>query len=250
MKLSKKQSLLLKVQQASCFLFLPVLFPMIIFWMKYIQKYRINNIKKIRGDFKRLVRERKAGLLVCPNHLTYIDSMLLMWAFGSPLFYLRNFKSMCWNLPKSAHVKESILYRVICYLGKCIPISTQLSESKLAMKKATSLLQEGHYMMVFPEGTRSKTGRINTETFIYGVGQMHIDSKFNDLLCVYIRGAHQRLASKMPIKSERFDINMQLVSPVSESRGRRAMRDVAGQIINHLVSMEKSKFKLCEIDVG
>ena len=106
------------------------------------------------------------------------------------------------------------------------------------MDKASHLLNSGQYVMVFPEGTRSQTGTVNTEDYIYGVGKLHVDSEPNELLCVYLRGKNQTTSSKMPAKSERFTIQMQLVTITTELTGRRAMRDVSAQMIEQLVKME------------
>ncbi|MGJ8664703.1 MAG: 1-acyl-sn-glycerol-3-phosphate acyltransferase, partial [Marinicella sp.] len=163
-------------------------------------------------------------------------------ALSTPLSYMSHFKSMCWNLPKASHVKESRLYRAICYLGKCILIEQDTKASKLTMDKASYLLNNGHYVMVFPEGTRSNTGRINTENYIYGVGKLHIDSGIKQLLSIYLRGDSQASASKMPKSGEKFTLKLELSEASSEQKGRRAMRDVAAIMIDQLVTLESQYF--------
>jgi len=238
MKIQNKQCLQLKLQAWISLLCFPVLYPMIIFWMKYIRKYRINDLKEVRHQFSQIKSSHPGGLLICPNHLTFLDSMLLIWAFSNPLTYAFNYRTMCWNLPKASHVQESWLYRSVCYLGKCLLITADAKQSQQTMEQASYLLNSGQYVMVFPEGTRSKTGRINTENFIYGVGKLHVDSMPKELLCVYLRGKSQQSSSKMPIKSEQFHIQMQLVTITTTMTGRRAMRDVSTQMIEQLVKME------------
>ena len=217
-----------------------MLFSIIIFWLKYIRKYRIKDLKAVRRQFNQIKDSHPDGLLICPNHLTFLDSMLLIWAFSSPWTYLFNYRTMCWNLPKASHVNESWLYRSVCYLGKCLLITDDAKQSQQSMEQASYLLNCGQYVMVFPEGTRSKTGRINTENFVYGVGKLHVESEPTELLCVYLRGQNQEIFSKMPIKSEQFSIQMQLVTITTTMTGRRAMRDVSTQMIDQLVKMEAS----------
>jgi len=242
MHINLKDRVQLQVQKWVSLLVFPLLFSILIFWLKFIKKYRIQNLKAIRQQFKQIKQSSPNGLLICPNHLTFLDSMILMWAFSTPWSYLMNFRTLCWNLPKASHVKASKLYRAICFLGKCILIEADTKASKLTMDKASYLLNKGHYVMVFPEGTRSKTGKINTENFIYGVGKLHIDSGLKQLLCVYLRGKSQTTASKMPKNSEQFTINMQLLEASSEQTGRRAMRAVATQMIDTLVEMESQYY--------
>ncbi len=226
-------------QQLICFLLFPLLYLLCIFWMKYVRKYRINNLSEIRDQYRKICQANANGLLVCPNHLTFIDSMLLIWAFASPWQYSTHFRSLCWNLPKASHVKESWVHRVVCYLGKCLLIEKELSASKQTMSTASKLLQKGHHIMVFPEGTRSDTGRVNEKNFVYGVGQLHIDSELPQVLMVYLRGKQQLKATKLPVKGEHFTIDMKLVEIQSDQKGRRAMRDVAGKMIGALVELEE-----------
>jgi hypothetical protein len=243
MKLTSKQKLSLTIQKYISFVFFPLLFPFLVGWMKHYQGYRIHAIKDLRKQFKGLKKQAKGGLLICPNHLTFIDSLLILWACSSPFNYMKNFRTMSWNLPKESHVSANKLYRVICYLGKCLLISTDNAKNKDTMDKSSYLINKGQYMMVFPEGTRSVTGRIYTENFVYGVGKLFIDSKTENMLCVYIRGDKQIAASKMPEKKERFTINLKLIQPQTAQNGRRAMRDVSNQIIDTLVAMESQYFE-------
>ena len=238
MTLTTKQRMGLQLQKVISLLCFPVLYPMIIFWLRFIKKYRINDLTQLRQQFSAIKKNHPGGLLICPNHLTYLDSILLIWAFSNPLNYVFNYRTLCWNLPKANHVHESWLYRAVCYLGKCLLITDDAQKSQQSMDKASHLLNSGQYVMVFPEGTRSKTGTINTEDYIYGVGKLHVDSEPNELLCVYLRGKNQTTSSKMPAKSERFTIQMQLVTITTELTGRRAMRDVSAQMIEQLVKME------------
>ncbi|TDR22557.1 lysophospholipid acyltransferase family protein [Marinicella litoralis] len=238
MNIALKHRIQLTMQKSVALVCFPLLFSMVIIWFKFFKKYQIKDMKAVRQQFKQIKQNNPDGLLVCPNHLTFIDSMILIWAFGSPWSYLRSFRTMCWNLPKASHVKESKLYRAICYLGKCILIEPDTKASKLTMDKASYLLNKGQYVMVFPEGTRSNTGRINTENFIYGVGKLHIDSGLKQLLCVYLRGDAQQTASKMPKQAEQFTVTLKLITAETEQHGRRAMRDVATQMIDSLVAME------------
>ena len=51
-----------------------------------------------------------------------IDSALVAWALGSPLFYLRHFGALPWNVPERRHFASNAFARVAVYVLKCIPI--------------------------------------------------------------------------------------------------------------------------------
>lgn len=242
MILLKKQRLPLAVQKVIAYACFPVLYFLVVLWMKYILNYRIKDLKNTRRRFQEIARKNPSGLLVCPNHLTYIDSLLLAWAFASIGSYMQHFRTFCWNLPNARNVQESRLYRVICYLGKCILIDEDSEKAKQTMHKAAYLLHHGQYVMIFPEGRRSTSGRIDVENYVYGVGKLHMDSHLEQVLCVYLRGGKQQNASKMPAKGERFKVNMKLQKIDNEQQGRRGMRATANQIISTLQQMETSYF--------
>ncbi len=243
MKLSRQQRWPLFVQKIVAYLCMPLLYFLVVLWMKYIKNYRIHDLRSVRRRFKQISQQNPSGLLICPNHLTYIDSLLLAWAFSSMGSYLIRFRTFCWNLPNARNVQESVLYRVICYLGKCILIDEDPEKAKQTMNKAAYLLDHGHYVMVFPEGRRSQSGRVDSENYIYGVGKLHMDSHLNQVLCVYLRGDKQQTATKMPARGDRFYIRMKLQTIDSEQQGRRAMRAAAGQMISTLEQMEADYFK-------
>ena len=47
-------------------------------------RYRIEGLRAVRREYRRLRAQTPGALLVCPNHLTLIDSALVAWALGSP----------------------------------------------------------------------------------------------------------------------------------------------------------------------
>jgi len=241
-ELTKKHRVFLGIQQCIAFIFFPLLYCLLVFWMRVVQGYKIKQLASIRRQFKQVKKSIDGPLLICPNHLTFIDSLILAWAFSNPWNYFCHFKSFAWNLPKRAHVAESKLYQVICYVGKCLLIASENDEAKLSMQKSQYLLEHGHYIMVFPEGTRSKTGRINTETFVYGVGGMVAHAANLPVLMVYLRGDKQQAKSKMPAKGDSFSITMELTYPTTDKKGLRANRDLSQQLIQSLCGMETSYF--------
>jgi 1-acyl-sn-glycerol-3-phosphate acyltransferase len=224
------------------FLFFPFLFFVVWFWMAFVQRYRIQDLNAVRKQYRAITQKHKGSILLCPNHLTFLDSLILIWALVPPWRYCLTFRRFPWNLPKEAHVENNRLYRFICYLGKCICIPTDKDKSKQVMKKALYLTHHHQDLMIFPEGTRSKTGRINTSNYIYGVGQLMIDSPSLTVVSVYLRGRHQEKDSDFPKKGETFNISLQVLHPSTDKKGLRAMRDMASQLIDQLVLMEEDHF--------
>lgn len=89
----------------------------------------------------------KSGLLIAPNHQTYIDPV---WV---TLPVKRKFRYMAWDRT----FEWFFVGRLIRYLG-AFPVKTDLRDTtgKMeAMKKALKCLREGATLVVFPEGERA-----------------------------------------------------------------------------------------------
>lgn len=210
--------------------------------MVVIRRYSVPHIQAIRQQYRQIQQSHPGPLLLCPNHLTFIDSIILVWALSPGWRYMLRYRRFPWNLPKQSHAENNLLFTLVCYLGKCIYIPVDKEKTKQAMSKTQYLMQSNQDFMIFPEGTRSKTGRINTSNYIYGVGQLILDTPNLTVVSIYLRGKHQQKASVFPDKNEQFDIKLKVINPTTQLKGRRAMRDIASQLIEQLVEMENDYF--------
>lgn len=213
-------------------------------YMCCIRGYRIKNLKKIREEFKTLLANQRNPMLICANHLTKIDSLIILWALGSICTYFKNFKAYTWNLPEEDRFKNNPFFRFICYLGCCIPIKRGGTREQInrSMSKIKYLLNTNHLAMIFPEGKRSITGRIDSKEFTYGVGKLVNSIQNCEVLCIYARGKFQTEKSNFPQKNEIFSLSMKKISPKSESKGLKATREISTQIIQTLIEMENKYF--------
>jgi hypothetical protein len=96
--------------------------------------------------------------------------------------------------------------------------------------------------MVFPEGQRSRTGRVELESAAYGVGRIVGSLAGCRVLCVYLRGEGQETYSDAPRRGERFRGRMALIEPKSDQPGLRGSLDIARQVVAQLVELERSHF--------
>ena len=63
------------------------------------------------------------------------------------------------------------------------------------------------------------------------------------VLCVYLRGAHQKTYGNYPRRDERFFLDMAETNPQTSVRGLRAHRELSRQIILTLKEMENGYFE-------
>jgi 1-acyl-sn-glycerol-3-phosphate acyltransferase len=206
--------------------------------------YRVTGIEGLRREFRKIRRETRGPLLVCANHLTMIDSAIVAWALGSPAWYLLNFSAVPWNLPERRNFAYSPLSEILSYVMKCLPISRGGKRAEVAevLKRFVFLLSRGEVGMVFPEGGRSRSGRVEVRSAAPGVGRIVAALPGCRVLCVYLRGAHQKTFSRVPVRGEVFRVRLATIEPRTRHAGLRGSRDIAQQIVAKLAEMEEEHF--------
>ncbi len=221
-----------------------LLWPLAVAWMRLVRRYGIRNISAVRRRFRELLRGAEGPLLVCPNHLTWIDSLLVQWALLPPWLGWRSGRLLVWNLPEKNNFTRSLFLRVVCYLGKCLPIARggDRREQKMVLSKVILLMKRGEIVLVFPEGKRGRRGHIDIEEITYGVGALIREVPGCRVLCVYLRGDRQEQMSVLPRRGERFLVDMELIEPGTRLRGLRGHRDLSRQVAQTLCEMERRHF--------
>jgi hypothetical protein len=208
--------------------------------------YRVRNLKNVRRTCAQLFKNHRGPWIICPNHLTNIDSIILAYAIAPMHTYLLNFRLLPWNLPERANFQRNFISTLLCYLAKCIAVNRggDREEMKLVLEKCIYLLRRRQPVLIFPEGGRSRTARINVENHTYGVGRFVSSEEDSKVLCLYLRGDHQDTYTNIPRLGEHFSLAIEVLTPArTELGGLRAQRHYAEQIINRLAQMEGAYFE-------
>ncbi|PKN34386.1 MAG: hypothetical protein CVU61_09450 [Deltaproteobacteria bacterium HGW-Deltaproteobacteria-19] len=203
--------------------------------------YRVRGIREIRRCWAALREEHPGPWLVCANHLTLIDSLVVSYALFSLADHIRRFRAIPWNLPEEKNFGHSRLLAALCYLAKCIPVRRggDREDVRAVLEKCLHLLREGRNILIFPEGGRSRSGRVDPARVSYGVGRLLGESAEARVLCLYVRGDGQRSWSDYPRFGERFTLRMEVLKPRAEGEGLRRQRAYARQIVETLARMEE-----------
>lgn len=206
--------------------------------------YRIRNLKEVRSKIRRLTDGHRGPWLICSNHLTMIDSAVLIYAMAPAWMYVADYRRFPWNLPEKRNFKKNAVIAAFCYLAKCIHVERRgaREEVRAAMEKCVGLLKDGDRLLIFPEGTRSRSGRVEQDDYPYGVGRFLRHVPDCRVLLVYLRGDGQETYSDFPRFGERFEMDASVLEPVTDKTGLRAEKEYAGQIIRRLRQMEEFYF--------
>ena len=212
--------------------------------MRHMGGYVIEDLPRLR----KLYREATVGdepLIVCANHLTFIDSALMHWAFGSGTWYFFNFTKFSWNLPASDFFKKKLFHRFMAAVSKCLFIHRDGSKEHKAsvMTMCTQVVAQGEVVTLFPEGRRSRTGRFESDKLTFGLGKMVMDLGGSaKVLCCYVRGDKQDSYTNYPAKGSRIHFDAELVYAGSALSGRDAYQEIVARVGETIKAMEDRYF--------
>lgn len=221
----------------------PLWVPLLALLMRFFFGWRFENARAVRKQYLELRRTENRPVMICANHLTMLDSAILAGALGTPWSYLKDFAAMPWNVPESQNFAGTRLARTLAYLFKCVPIERGGGKKVIrSLQRVSWLLQQNETVLIFPEGGRSRSGRVTVENPAHGVGRLLAANENCLVICAYLRGAGQENWSNLPKRGERFQFALRTLSPSSEERGLRKSRDLTQQILAELSDMEAEYF--------
>lgn len=90
---------------------------------------------------------REGGIIVAPNHLSYVDVVLLSIISPRPL------RALAWG-----GFTRYAFFRAIFRIFGTLPVTPE--HAKTAIKEGVKILQEGGAVLIFPEGQISRTGEL------------------------------------------------------------------------------------------
>ena len=217
----------------------------LIFLAVRLMGWRIREVKRVRGEIARFRKDHEGPWIVCANHLTMIDSALISYGMASLWGHISRFRQVPWNLPERNNFQRNPFLALLCYLAKCLPVNRGGSREELheLLAKCCRVLVWRQSLMIFPEGGRSRTGRVNREGFSYGVGRFLSECSGCRVMLVYLRGDGQDNYSTFPRFGERFTMIAEvfdLGTPAGE--GLRLQREYARRIVERLAAMEGEYF--------
>jgi len=234
----------LVVQREVSRLLSPVSLTLIWVTLRLACGYRIERLEEVRRAAREARERSSAPLLVCANHLTMVDSFLIAWALGNPAWYMLHFSALPWNVPERLNFATRAWQKAAIYVLKCIPIHRGGRRSEVAgvLTRVTHLLRKREAVLIFPEGGRSRSGRVDVESAATGVGRVIRSVPDCRVLCVYLRGRRQAEYSAVPERGDRFFVAVSEIEPKTDASGLRGSRDLVRQVVKKLSEMETGYF--------
>ncbi|MEW5733445.1 MAG: lysophospholipid acyltransferase family protein [Thermodesulfobacteriota bacterium] len=233
----------LRAQMLASRLALPFLAPLAFLWVR-LAGWRVRELSRSRRIVAALLREHPGPWLVCANHLTMIDSVILAYALFPLRVCMFGFGRVPWNLPEQMNFGRGLVLSTLCYLLKCVPVRRQGGRARLRddLDKCLYLLKHKQNLLVFPEGTRSRSGHVDGANIAYGVGRFVANTPDCRVLCVYLRGDGQDTYSDFPRRNEQFSVAVSELRQDGRGSGLKAQRECAMGIVKLLAAMEEEYF--------
>ena len=222
----------------------PVWIPLCVGIMRFGFRWRIEGLPEARRAFAEVRRHPEIPVLICANHLTMLDSCVIAWALASPWRNVTHYASLPWNAPERANFASTWWNRALVWVMKCLPVERGGDRRAVGtvLNRLIYLMGRGEAGLLFPEGGRSRTGRVNTQAVTYGIGRVVKALPGCQVVCVYLRGKTQETWTARPKFGETFRISVACFEPKSDHRGLRGSVDISGQILERLAAMEREHF--------
>lgn len=217
----------------------------LLFGFVYLMGWRIRDLERVRNEVAYRLWSHDGPWLVCANHLTMVDSALVCYGMDSLLGHIVQFGRVPWNLPEWKNFQKNPILAVLCYLAKCLPVDRGGDREGLQrlLEKCRFLLEGKNNLMIFPEGGRSRTGRVERDNYAYGVGRFLDEFDQCRVLLIYLRGDHQEGYGTIPRRGETFTMQVEAFDPRRiPGGGLRHQREYARQIVEKLARMEEAFF--------
>ena len=147
-------------------------------------------------------------------------------------------------MPEYRNFASLWLNRAVVWVTKCIPIKRggRREDVSSALKRVKYVLSRGETALIFAEGGRSRTGRIQLDSIAHGMGRIASSVRNCRAVVVYLRGDRQLTWSTVPAIGDSFYVDFEVFRPQSERTGMRRSREYAQQIVDRLVGMEEKYF--------
>ncbi|WP_070121157.1 lysophospholipid acyltransferase family protein [Bacillus marinisedimentorum] len=158
------------------------------------------------------------GLLLCSNHISNLDPVILGVTFPRPVHFMA--KEELFSVP--------VLGKIVPKLN-AFPVKRGMSD-KQALRKGLGVLKEQEVLGIFPEGTRSKTGSLGEG--LSGVGFFALRSNARVLPAAVI-GPYKPFGKLKVVYGKPIDFDTMRAEKVSAREATSAIMEAIEDLISN-----------------
>ncbi|KAG6535649.1 hypothetical protein ZIOFF_000672 [Zingiber officinale] len=184
------ESILVRMVQA---LAVPVIGNACYVFMHGLNHVQIYGVEKLHQAFKQ--RPEGKPLLTVSNHVAAVDDPLVIASLLPPSSLL-NAHDLRWTLCATDRCFRNPLLSAFFHCLKVLPVSRGDGVYQKGMDSALSKLNNGGWVHIFPEGSRSRDGGRTMAAAKRGVGRLVIDADTTPIVIPFVHAGMQEI---MPI---------------------------------------------------
>jgi len=188
---------------------------------RLVWRFKVSGLENIPTD---------RNYILCPNHQSYYDLLWIWAAIGQKRVDIN--KTCC--LVAELFISKT---DILAMFGG-IPVERS-GDTIPAMKRGLECIQKGYTMLIFPEGTRTRDGKM--QEFKGGAAKLAIDAGV-DIIPVRIDGAwdiyppHQKSPNILRF-GRRYPLNISFGKPIEPSE--KSVEELTAQIQGEVERMRK-----------
>ena len=179
-------------------------------------------------------------LLVVSNHLSLVDSHVFCLAYGLIPRGLFDSRIVPYHTPEASNFMRSAVSRFLHTWLRCVPIRRGAGVQQPGIDTVIELLRRGNVVYMFPEGTRSRDGRLGRAT--PGVGRVVLESGCS-VLPVHLAGLDALLpvGARWPRLGPRLSISVgEVIDPerwAETPRDRKGWQQTAEDLLEAIQAL-------------
>lgn len=175
----------------------------------------------------------EGAAVLCPNHLSFFDSVLMMLTFDRPVYFIG----------KSDYLQRGLTRRLFPAMGM-IPVDRDNgAKAMVALDAASAVLEQGALLCVYPEGTRSRDGYLHRGHT--GAARLALSAGC-PLLPIGIRGTNaiQPPGALLPRLRRRCAVAVgePVLADTSAASRRLAARDAIDEVMRRVAALSGQQY--------
>ena len=186
-----------------------------------LRRYRIPELRRVRDEFAAQVGTQRGPLLVCANHLTLIDSLVIQWALAP------GWRLSCGRTGSPGTCPTSTTSRSTCWSGPRLFRQVRPGAAEGPPEEVAADARQGDVAAgARPVGAGLSRGRAQPRR-ARGHGELHVrrrpdaagDARSARPVRVRCAAAGSEAYSNYPRRGETFVVRMQRIAPTTTFAG-------------------------------
>jgi len=205
-----------------------------------IKRYSFTDIFKVREEFFRTIEVPERPYILCTNHLTWIDPFLIAWVVAPPWRAVFRPSIFPWGIT-GARYSKNWFFKIIFVMTRTIIVaaSQAINQNSWKFLSSSYVLNLGHPILIFPEGTRSENGMVNVNNPTSGAGFLIKTVPKAQIICAYLRPDTAKTKVNFPKAKSKIHFNFKLIEIPEKTIQELSSKEITKKVLDNIADLEK-----------